>query len=297
MSTPSWREQLVATGWDQGSLFPADFHPPIAGIAHRQTQGLRQARNTAGRLEREDGETPETFPFVREPRDGDRLALLTQRCDVVKDPGEFPLVEAALAVTPENAHVIAEASNLGSARYFRLSPRNEDGPVTVLDFRWRMQLDKGVLLEIAPDNSLLGDSDQRFSLARWLGRRYQRPVLSDHDTKTISQPIREAWTSLLETAPFQARAFTEAFPEVRFRKEGGTLTVLVVSLDREIDQRLGLEFGNFLASALEDFHAEVKVSLVSYDSFSMSEYVRSEQLDMEWASYDEGETVGVTSAA
>ncbi len=48
------------------------------------------------------------------------MALISQDCDILKPPEEFPYVEFALVLETSTPAVIREADSLTSARYFRL---------------------------------------------------------------------------------------------------------------------------------------------------------------------------------
>ena len=147
------RQQLLQTGWQQGSLLSGNFGlTPVAWVIEAK-QGFAKATRAAAQRTR----TSQSFPFVweRPAKPSDRLVLTTQQCDVIKPPEVFPLVEFALAFETSSAGVLAEAGMLTSARYFLLTPRRADPPGVVLDIRYRCQVDKGVLLEHVPDNAVI----------------------------------------------------------------------------------------------------------------------------------------------
>ena len=80
---------------------------------------------------------------------------------------------------------------LTSARYFLLTRRDAEPPGVVLDIRFRCQADKGLLLEIEPDNALIDGLERQGQrhLADWLGRRYEREAVSDADTEGLVNPF------------------------------------------------------------------------------------------------------------
>jgi hypothetical protein len=191
--------------------------------------------------------------------------------------------------------IIRDAISLGSAR-FRLLKRFSESAL-VLDYAWRVFLDKGFLVEHAPDNSVIDtytDGDRR-TLARWLGRRYARPVLSDKDVAEIADPVRERWQRLQAEEPEIAMRYTGEYPEFRFRREPhGGLTLFILSAREDPDQVLGLEVAGLLVEVLEPIHGAVAVDQGkrSYHSFTKADELSTEQIDLEWASYEEGEETG-----
>ncbi|MGO9754635.1 MAG: hypothetical protein ACLP8S_00330 [Solirubrobacteraceae bacterium] len=294
------RKALEATAWQQGSLLPTAVVTPPVFWAHPTTQGAKSARTeiSVARRHREEVTVPRVA--TRQLRQDERLVVISQTCDILKAPEQLPLVETALAITTNSQRVITDALDLGSAR-FRLLRHEAGARALVLDYAWRVFLDKGFLLEHAPDNSAVGDSEEnRKTLARWLGRRYGRPVLSDVDVQQIADPVRERWTRLRQEEPDRARQYTQTFPEFRFRREPrGGLTLFILSTDEHPDQMLALEVAGLLAEALEPIHGAVTVDPAkrSYHTFTKADELSTEQLDLEWASYEEGEPAGLLPAA
>jgi hypothetical protein len=284
---------LQRSAWEQGSLLPLPLCLPITAWAHPATQALpavgKQIANIAKRRE----VSAPTHIDARAEKPGNRLLVLSQTCDVIKPAEQMPTVEVGLVFATENSATIAEASNYGSARYYRL-PAPAGEPTPILDYGWREHLDKGFLLELAPDNSLLDawDRGQRETFARWLGRRYSRPVLEDHDVASILDPIREAWGTLIRDDPEMARRCAEHYCEFRFRREQGTLWLFAISAHPTPDEALGLELTAFLSEALQPHHADVRTDLLTYATITMAQYMASEQIDIEWASHTEGIAVG-----
>jgi hypothetical protein len=279
--------------WEQGSLFPEGVTVPSLAWAHERTQAHGSARRAVANEARR-GEVTSPLPFERSPKQGDRAIVTTQTCDIIKPAEVSPLVDVARVFATSKPQVIAEASNSGSATLYRLTPPGYT-PALVVDFAWRALIDKGFLVEHAPDNSIIDgwSKSQRESFARWLGRRYSRPVLSDDDVETISDPLRERWKRFIEEEPELARRCTENYAEFRFRRDDdGTLRVLILSPLEEPDENLGLEIAGIVSEALGPFHLAVAPDPGGYRSFTLDEYLSSEQIDLEWASHEEGEQSG-----
>jgi hypothetical protein len=295
-SEPKWRDELLARDWQQGSLLPVDANLDLIAWAHHEEQGVKQAKKEIERLGRAaKTAVTEPQPFRRVMREGERLVVLSQTCDVIKPPELFPLVDLGLAITTDNANLLAEADNLGSSRRYRLSSRDEAGSALLLDFGWRCGADKGALLRLTPDNAIVDawSASQKERFARWLGRRYARPVLSEEDTKQIHDPIREAWKRAEEEELDALQAWNIEFAEIRFVRQGERAVHLyLLSPEREPDGTVGADMLGWLTEVLEDQGLTVTGEISSYHEFSVAQLEASQGLDLEWASEDEGEASG-----
>lgn len=62
---------------------------------------------------------------------------------------------------------------------------------------------------------------------------------------------------------------------------------------------LALEVGGLLAEVLEPIHGAVTIDPAkrSYHTFTETDELSTEQLDLEWASYEEGEPAGLLPTA
>ena len=294
-------DALKATSWQQGSLLPASVATPPTLWADPSRQGVKAARSEIAVTRRQHGEVVAPRVATRAFREGERLIVISQTCDILKSPNQLPQVEAALAVTTSKPEIITDSLNLGSGR-FRMLHHDLSGEAVVLDYAWRVFLDKGFLLENLPDNTIVDgySPGDRKTLARWLGRRYARPVLLDKDVAHIANPIRERWKQLQSEEPEAARKYTEAYPEFRFTREpGGGLTLFILSAHAEPDELLALEIAGLLVEVLEPIHGVVTVdqSKRSYYTFTKADELSTEQIDLEWASYEEGAETGALPAA
>lgn len=287
--------------WEQGSLVPLDA-PVVKALtwAHPRTQANSSIRRAVAHRQRQRP-LEDPFPIPHDPKEKDRLMVITHTCDIVKSGDDFPQVEVARVFETTTPAIVTEAQNFGSARYFRLNPVAEECAV-VLDFGWRGFVDKGFLLEYAPDNTFIQgwDDERRAIFAHWLGRRYSRPALSDDDVAAISDPIRHRWQRLVAEEPETARALSDEYAEFRYRREtNGRLTVYILSAAETPDALLGLELTGVLTEALERYRGEVNfpTDRRSYHSFTMADQLTTQQVDLEWASIDEGGAAGALPGA
>jgi hypothetical protein len=242
---------------------------------------------------RRQGDAPtEPQLLKRSAKQGERLVVTTHTCDVIKSSDAFPAVEVTLAIATEKQRVLNEARNLGSAQYYLLGELAESAGL-VLDFRWRTQIDKGFLVEHTPDNAVVDswDDDHTDRFRRWLGRRYARPVLSDQDVDEVLDPIREAWQALNEAEPDLAAEASRTFIEFRFRRTDAGLEIFILSPEETPDGALTLEVFGVLEEALRPFHSQImaRTDRVSYTTFTRSDDLTTEAIDLDWASDDEAE--------
>jgi len=288
--------QPDAEGWRQGSLLPPEATPPALFLAHPQTQTSRQARSAVKAAAR-NGDVEGYIHAERAVKPRERAVVVSHTCDLLKDGELMPQVELARVFETTNPSVVAQAQSLGSARFFRLDG-DDGGPALVLDYAWRTFVDKGFIEVHAPDNAHVRSPERRAALARWLGRRYARPVLEDDDVASVSEPVRARWRRLMEEDPDAAAAYSAEFAELRFRREpSGELTVYVLSPRAEPDPIIALEVGSILHEALAPYHATVCVAdVVSYHRFTKADELTTHQIDLEWASHDEGVAAGELSA-
>lgn len=284
--------QAAEPDWEQGSLLPADAGTLPLQWVHPANPQLKAGKSAIKVAEREGKPLNTPFAVAVPAKQGDRMMVITQTCDIVKTPGEMPQVEVARVFTTTSEKMIAQAQDFGSARYFRVNAFLETETL-ILDYGHRALLDKGFLGVVVPDNTLVDGWDvaQRERLARWLGQRYSRPAIPDEDYEQITRPVREEWKKLVEEDPETAAEYNRTFSEWRYRREDdGSLTLYVLSPDPEPDAVLALEVGDFLADAIKTvFPGPVNVATDrrSYHTFTKADELSTEQISMEWASQDE----------
>lgn len=288
--SPYGREALKGKGWCQGSLLPAPTAiRPTVWVSPAE-QGWTKARKDVVARKRR-GDVAEPFLYERPARASDRLALITQECDVLKPPDEFPIVEFALVLETTSEAVLREANSLTSARYFRLGEASPGVPVSIVDFRFRAQADKGFLVEHSPDNALVFEMSEarRGTLREWLGRRLGREAVSDDDTRLIVEPIREAWKTLSNEEAATASRWGAMVSELRFRHaENSRLRLYVITHD-EVDSGDAdlLEMAEWVVEQLDWSEPLVDVTLTNEWAITVGEHRSTHEIDLAWASYEE----------
>lgn len=280
------RPSLADTGWQQGSFLPAEASVnPTMWVHHREQLDAKAAK--AAR----DQDDP--FPFVRSMKSGSRFVVITQTCDVIKAADLLPQIEVARVFATFNPVVMSQARDAGSARYFLLTEADEGG--WVLDYGWRTFLDKGFLVACEPDNSIVAafDRSDEARLSGWLGRRNGRPALSDEDVAVICDPIRRRFERLFDEEPASAARYAAEFIEFRFRREeDGTVTIFLLSAKDSPDELLALEVMDLLKEAIPTLVVRLASDKISYATFTKADELSTEQIDLYWASYEEGDRIG-----
>ncbi len=284
------RDAMDAKGWRQGSLLPVGASLRCAVWISHKEQGWSRARKDAKARSRQ-AELSEPYIYERPAKASDRFALITQECDVLKAPDEFPIVEFALVFETSSVAVIHEADSLTSARYIRLGDPTSGPPVAVLDYRFKAQAEKGMLIEHTPDNALVSKmSDTRRAVLReWLGRRLGREAVSDDDTRRIVEPIRSGWKQLTEEDPETASRWSELVSELRFRHEKASRLRLYVITHDEVDAADPdlLEMTEWAVEHIDWSESLVEVVVTDEWTMTIGEYRATQEIDLAWASYEE----------
>jgi hypothetical protein len=288
--SPYQRDALKAKGWHQGSLLPATASIRTAVWVSDKEQGWTKARKDASARARQT-ELSGPYLYERPSKPSDRFALITQECDMLKPPDEFPIVDFALVFETSSDSVIREADTLTSARYFRLGDPAAGPPVSVLDFRFRAQADKGLLVEHDADNTLVASMPEakRRVLREWLGRRLGREAVSDDDTRLIVEPIRAAWKELSVEQPETASRWGAMTSELRFRHaEDSRLRLYVITHD-EVDPADPdlLEMVEWAVETLDWPESRIDVTVTNEWVITIGEHRTTNEIDLAWASYEE----------
>lgn len=277
--------------WEQGSLLPSDVAVSPLQWIHPDEPATKATRGVVKAQTQRDGPLTAPFPGSVAMKQGDRLMVITQTCDIIKQASDLPQIEVARVFTTRNRPTIVQAQDFGSARFFRVDSGEDEA--VILDYGQRALLDKGFVVAVIPDNRLrqTWSSHDAKALARWLGQRYSRPAIPDKDYEEITRPVREAWMTLVKEQPETAASYNREYAEWRYRREkDGSLTLYLLSSKPEPDETTALELIDFLTQTIEPAYlGEVHVATDhrSYHTFTKADELSTEQISMEWASRDE----------
>jgi len=164
MADPELGKQLYAAGWDQGVLLP----PLTRSIVFEPTSVLSKLARAAAAAPpfNQSGSVPHGVASGIVAGKNDRFVIATQTCDLVAGPNIEP--------------------NIVAMRAFLLDPARG----LVVDATVQILVEKPLLLSLLPEPGA-PDAERRRRFARWLGHRFDRPVLDDEVVKAVTQPILE----------------------------------------------------------------------------------------------------------
>ncbi len=183
MADPELGKQLYAAGWDQGVLLP----PLTRSIVFEPTSVLSKLARAAAAAPpfNQSGSVPHGVASGIVAGKNDRFVIATQTCDLVAGPNIEPNIVAMRAFLTDNPKTIRNAGG-NSSREFLLDPARG----LVVDATVQILVEKPLLLSLLPEPGA-PDAERRRRFARWLGHRFDRPVLDDEVVKAVTQPILE----------------------------------------------------------------------------------------------------------
>ena len=210
-------KQLEAAGWEQGSLLP----PLASSVIYLPSNPVTPISRAAAK----QGKSPTITAngFVAHhiasglPRSTeDRLVVVTQTCDIVREPNVEPTVMAMRAFFTDNERVIGPASR-NSTRNFLLDPRRG----LVVDATVVSIIEKPFLTTVSPETGV-PDVETRRRFGLWLGHRFNRPALPDRVVEAVVAPILNNLRTMQEEGDEDWRVLDE-IKEVRLGRIAGEL--------------------------------------------------------------------------
>lgn len=183
MTDPELGKQLYAAGWDQGVLLP----PLSRSIVFEPSSALSKlARSAVGAPPiNQSGSAPHGVASGIVAGKKDRFVIATQTCDLVARPDIEPNIVAMRTFFTNDPTTIRIAGG-NSSRQFLLDPARG----LVVDATVQILVEKPLLLSLTPEPGA-PDIERRLRFARWLGHRFDRPVLDDDVVEAVTQPILE----------------------------------------------------------------------------------------------------------
>jgi hypothetical protein len=179
-------------GFEQGCVLPLDARRFVVNdveaeqLSSAWTKLDAKARERCLQLERQ---VEPGLPQGELDGVGSGFIILTQQCDLVREPKQEPTVEVARI----SAREAKGTSTLRSLRSWRqLVIAEQHGQALVADSRRRVLLDKRCLHHYPPVQALPDDGRERRRFAWWAGARYfRRPVPTDLYER-VEAPLRSA---------------------------------------------------------------------------------------------------------
>ena len=175
---------LIQLGWCQGSLLGAASAPKSwLALSDQQNTDLEKTGSLNWILNQEALDA------------NDLLIVASQTCDLQRSPIQEPYIEVIRGYWSSDKGVMHQAGK-NSSRLFlmqRGSSNNKAEEALIADATVRIQIEKAALLSLTPKTSFKeNDNVTPRKFSEWLGRRYNRPALSDAIVNAIQKPIVKA---------------------------------------------------------------------------------------------------------
>jgi hypothetical protein len=160
----------LAASW---SPIGEDFSTALRELEARTQPGLKQDLEPAAR--------------------DDRFLIITQQCDLVREPVVEPTFEVVAASWTTDRSALGEKKNLRSWRELVVADVPAEVRVgLVADSRRRALVDKRALLALPARQALPDDSNVRRRFAYWVGMRYYRRPIPHDLAERVARPLRAA---------------------------------------------------------------------------------------------------------
>src|SRR6266487_5780211 len=188
--TRSLGDELLAIGWQQGTLFSA----PSACFLLNKLSGPEQ--------------TAQIIQHSRSIKSNEKYILITQDCDIKAKTSDEPYVEALLCKPERKAFVDNIKGN--STRWFVID--YDTG--LVAHAKYHTQYEKQVLTKLTPEQWQNGPN-RLDEFVRWLARRYDRPAIPDALVEAFQKPLEARIADLEKENPDIFAAFNRVVGDLR----------------------------------------------------------------------------------
>ncbi len=188
--TQSLGDELLNTGWQQGTLFSA---PSACFLLNKLS---------------EPEPTSQIVQHPRRVKSKEKFVLIAQDCDIKATTSEEPYVEALLCKPERKEFVDSIKGN--STRWFVID--YDTG--LVAHAKYRTQFEKQVLKNLTPQSWPNGPN-RLDEFVRWLARRYDRPSIPDALVEAFQKPLEARIADLEKGNPDIFTAFNKVVSDVR----------------------------------------------------------------------------------
>jgi hypothetical protein len=240
--------ELIIAGWRQGSI----FRPGPAKIPFLVREG--QSWDVASELLTESH----------------RLVISSQSCDLARDAGREPFVEALRAHETNDKNILYAAKGRSTRYYLLREP--EQGLPLIACASYRLLLEKRSLVGLTPEFTITGSAADSFRV--FLARRDARPALEDRLAHGVQRPIVDAVKRCLKHD--RLRVVLDGIREFMFRElEDGGVEVLLVREDNVTFHQADLgEVYGYVVEAVKDrgIITAIKVDHLSLDAITARDY-------------------------
>jgi hypothetical protein len=290
-------QQLYATGWRQGTLLPVlpwsviyNANDPLTKIA----KSAKRQANDRNRPKVEVTSAEITFPLYDIASgitsNNDYLVIISQDCDIAKDPNSIRTIFAMRAFLTENKQILRPAAG-NSTQYFLLD--KERG--LVADSTIIVPIEKPVLTNFTPKTGVPNEETKRL-FARWVAHCFNRPAFPDEVVKAVIKPILDNLRFMQENEDSQLEVL-EMVKELRVAPLIGDPPYKVRLLFMVSEGGLpddGLALAHFVGHMYEWFDP-AEARLVAWDTshlyeVSAGDYMDTQQIYLDHYTYN-GETI------
>lgn len=276
-------ERLVEAGWSPGCWL-RNVEDRILVASPLELQEFLEACAARRAVRPEQFDDPFPFGVPRTPILGEEpvFVVLTQRCDIVQDFKNEPLVELA------RAHLLSDKGRLdklywGSTRFFPIEPDVVSSHC--VDLRIRYALSKLDLADLPAAQALPDNHVLRTRFARRLGMRYSRAAVPEQAVTEIVRPMHD----LLDARPRANHILADVYldPGTTDDQRFGLLFVTKREDDVPEADDLWHEVASELRdkSLLLDLDDEERNGVIPYDDFTVSRWERVSRVGQDEVSY------------
>jgi hypothetical protein len=192
-------ERVLTERFEQGCWLPASEARAFA-VTDAETEDLTEAWATVdadadAQLRQLEARTEPGLPQDLAPDDtADRYIIITQQCDLIRQPALEPTLEAVTAYWESDPGTIGNRRNLKSWREIVVAEVDKDDTpgALIASSRRRSLIDKRALLVFPARQSLPDDMDFRRRFAFWAGARYYRRPVPEDLARRIERPLNDA---------------------------------------------------------------------------------------------------------
>ncbi len=291
MAADDLGRELYKRGWQQGVLLPTlpgalhfSLDDPLTGIA-RTAKAEAEAAYQSKVAKGKPPISRRAFGFGSSGKAKERLVIVTQTCDIVKEPRIEPTVQAIRAFITTTTETLRRAGG-SSKRQFVLDETRgliaEMSPIVTIE--------KPVLLDFTPEPGA-GDEATRKRFADWLADRFSRPAHDDEVVGAVIKPILDLLRQMQNEAGPDLAALDHV-NEVRFVKLQGQppYDVRLLFMVDEAEPRDGGAALAQLIGRLQGCFDKAKARLVAWDVAStsdilLSDFLATDKLDLDSYTY------------
>lgn len=290
---------LYDAGWGQGVLLPAlpwsviyNVNDPLNNIARAKQKG-----NSADQRKSELNPTSKVSPPYEiasgVTREKDYLVIITQDCDIVKDPLQIHCVFAMRAFMTKNVQILRIA-NGNSTQYFLLDEKRG----LIADSTVIVPIEKPVLMSFTPQMGTSNDNIKR-QFAKWVAHCFNRPAFPDEVVKAVIAPFLNNLHEMQKNGDLELNVLNMV-KEVRVAQLTGDppyqVSMIFITPKTGLPDK-GLALGRFVGR-ISRWWNPAEAVLNTWDAFNLYEisagdYIDTQQIYLDHYTYHGNTIIGL----